>query len=167
LQIKGGGLHMPLAPLDETTTIAQLTDDPYPVYRRMRAETPVIRVASVKRTFLTKAVHTKAVKDNPALFSSDDPNTPMKPAFQAHTLMRKDGEEHRRERMAMQPAFTPKVIRSNWAELYQSIAEDYVSRLPRGETVDLFTDLCGPVAARILAHILGVEEARCSAGRRS
>lgn len=150
---------MPLAPLDETTTIAQLTDDPYPVYRRMRAETPVIRVASVKRTFLTKAVHTKAVKDNPNLFSSDDPNTPMKPAFQAHTLMRKDGEEHRRERMAMQPAFTPKAIRCNWAELYQSIAEDYVSRLPRGETVDLFTDLCGPVAARILAHILGVEEA--------
>ncbi len=35
---------------------------------------------------------------------------------------------------------------------------DYLDRLPRGETVDLFTDLCGPVAARILAHILGLDE---------
>lgn len=148
-----------LAPLNTTVSIDQLTDDPYPVYRRMRAETPVVRVASVKRTFLTKAVHTKMVKDTPDLFSSDDPNTPMKPAFQAHTLMRKDGEEHRLERMAMQMAFTPKVIRANWAEIYRKIASDYLDRLPKGETVDLFSDLCGPVSARILTHILGIEEA--------
>jgi len=31
--------------------------------------------------------------------------------------------------------------------------------LPKGETVDLFKDLCGPVSARILTHILGIEEA--------
>ena len=47
-------------------------------------------VKSVGRTFLTKAADTKYVKDNAALLSSDDPNTPMKRAFLAHTLMRKD-----------------------------------------------------------------------------
>lgn len=148
-----------LAPLNTTVSIDQLIDDPYPIYRRMRAETPVVRVASVKRTFLTKAVYTKLVKDTPELFSSDDPNTPMKPAFQAHTLMRKDGEEHRRERMAMQMAYTPKAIRSKWGEIYRKIAGDYLDRLPKGETVDLFRDLCGPVSARILTYILGIEEA--------
>ena len=30
-----------LAPLDETITIAELTRDPYPIYRRLRRETPV------------------------------------------------------------------------------------------------------------------------------
>jgi len=79
-----------LAPLDETITIEQLTRDPYPIYRRLRREAPVLRVKSVGRTFLTKAADTKYVKDNAALFSSDDPNTPMKRAFLAHTLMRKD-----------------------------------------------------------------------------
>ena len=48
----------------------------------------------------------------PALFSSDDPNTPMKRAFLAHTLMRKDHDEHRTERMAMMPALMPKTIES-------------------------------------------------------
>lgn len=72
---------MQLAPVDRVTTIDDLTLDPYPIYRRMRAQTPVVRVASVMRTFLTKASDTKMVKDQPRRFSSDDPNTPMKPAF--------------------------------------------------------------------------------------
>ena len=150
---------MPRPPLDETVTIPQLTADPYPIYRRMRAETPVVRVASVGRTFLTKAVHCQAVKDDPGLFSSDDPETPMKPAFQAHTLMRKDGPEHRRERMAMQMAYMPKVIDSDWAPLYRRLATEYLDRLPTEGTVDLFSALCGPIAAAILTRILGLDGA--------
>jgi len=150
---------MSLAPSNDSISIAQLNDDPYPIYKRLRAENPVIRVASVGRTMLTKAEHTKAVKDNPVIFSSDDPNTPMKRAFQAHTLMRKDGEEHMRERMAMQPAFGGKAIKGCWMPIYQKVAEEYVHRLPKDETVDLFTALCAPYAARGLAHLLGIEKA--------
>src|SRR5436305_11753556 len=135
-----------LAPLDETITIAQLTRDPYPVYRRLRREAPVLRVKSVGRTFLTKAADTRMVKDNAALFSSDDPDTPMKRAFLAHTLMRKDHEEHRTERMAMIPALMPKTIENVWSPLYAKLAEEYLDRLPRGETVDLFPTLAGPLA---------------------
>ncbi|TNE63168.1 cytochrome P450 [Celeribacter ethanolicus] len=146
-------------PINEAVTLADLTRDPYPIYKRMRAETPVVRMAQTNRILVTRAEHTKWIKETPEIFSSDDPTTPMKPAFQAQTLMRKDGAEHRAERMAMQPAFSPKVIRTDWADLYTRLAEDYVSRLPRGETVDLFRDLCGPIAARILAHMLGLDEA--------
>ena len=148
-----------LAPLDETITLQDLADDPYPIYRRLRAEAPVLRVKAAGRTLLTKAEDTKHVKDNPEIFSSDDPNTPMKRAFQAHTLMRKDGEAHQRERMAMAPAFSPKVIMNDWMPQYMRIAEEYVGRLPRGEIVDLFTVLSGAYAARGLAILLGMEEA--------
>jgi len=147
---------MPLAPVNDSVGIDALTLDPYPIYRQMRAETPVVRVTSVGRTFLTKAAFTKMVKDDPETFSSDDPNTPMKPAFQAHTLMRKDRAEHRRERMAMQMAYTPKVIKQNWAGIYRDLTDRYLDSLPRGETVDLFSALCGPVAADILTQILGL-----------
>src|SRR5437763_15288646 len=124
-----------LAPLDETITIADLTRDPYPIYKRLRREAPVLRVKSVGRTFLTKAADTKYVKDNAALLSSNDPNTPMKRAFLAHTLMRKDHDEHRAERMAMMPALMPKTIESVWAPLYEKLAAGYLYRLPRGEVV--------------------------------
>ena len=148
-----------LAPLDESITLQQLDEDPYPIYQRLRNEAPVLRVKATGRTMLTKAEDTKYVKDNPELFSSDDPNTPMKRAFQAHTLMRKDGEAHMRERMAMAPAFSPKVIRTDWMPQYMRVAEEYVARLPRGEIVDLFPALSGPYAARGLGILLGIEEA--------
>ena len=148
-----------LAPLNDRITLEALHRDPFPIYRHLRAEAPVCRVKAVGRTFLTKAADRKFVKDTPEIFSSDDPNTPMRRAFWAHTLMRKDGEDHRRERMAMAPAFSPKVIRDEWVPQYQRIAEDYVSRLPRGEVVDLFPALSGPYAARGLAILLGIEEA--------
>jgi len=148
-----------LAPLDESITIAELTRDPYPIYRRLRREAPVLRVKSVGRTFLTKAADTRLVKDNATLFSSNDPNTPMERAFLARTLMRKDHDEHRSERMAMMPALMPKTIESTWATLYAELAADYLDRLPRGEIVDLVPALAGPLAARILAHAMGVPDA--------
>lgn len=147
------------APLDEVITLDQLNVDPFPIYKRLRREAPVLRVKSVGRTLLTKAADTKFVKDNPEVFSSDDPNTPMKRAFRAHTLMRKDGAEHRRERMAMAPAFGAKVIQNEWMPRYEQIARDYVGRLPRGEVVDLFNVFSGAYAARGLAILLGMEEA--------
>ena len=147
------------APLDERITLADLDRDPFPIYRRLRAESPVVRVKAAGRTLVTKAADTRYVKDNPDVFSSDDRNTPMKRAFWAHTLMRKDGAEHMRERMAMMPAFAPRVIKNDWMPRYQKIAEDYVARLPRGEVVDLFPALSGPYAARGLAVLLGMEKA--------
>lgn len=148
-----------LAPIDDTITLADLTNDPFPIYRRLRRDAPVVRVASMGRTLVTRAADTKYVKDNPKLFSSDDPKTPMTRAFQAHTLMRKDGADHMRERMAMAPAFAPKVIKEKWVPAYERIAEEYVARLPHGEVVDLFPMLAGPYAARGLAVLLGMEEA--------
>ncbi|WP_439155344.1 cytochrome P450 [Yoonia sp.] len=147
------------APLDTSISIDQLVMDPYPIYKRLRAETPVLRVNSVGRTLLTKAADTKAVKDDPVLFSSNDPNAPMKRAFLAHTLMRKDGAEHLRERNAMAPAFSAKTIQSEWIPRYRDIATAYLDRLPKGEVVDLFSALAVPYAARGLAVVLGTEQA--------
>jgi len=48
-----------LAPLDDSITIEQLTRDPYPIYKRLRCEAPVLRVNPWGRTFLTKAADTK------------------------------------------------------------------------------------------------------------
>lgn len=146
-------------PIDETIQINHLHADPYPIYRRLRAQSPVVRVPATKRIMLTRASETKYVKENWELFSSNDPLTPMKRAFQAHTLMRKDGPEHARERGAMAPAFGPRVIKGCWEPIYTRIAQDYVGRLPRGETVDLFSELAAPFAARCLTHLLGIPEA--------
>lgn len=150
---------LPFAPLDEEITIGDLVNDPYPIYARLRAETPVLRVKSVNRTLLTKAADTKYVKDNPQIFSSNDPNTPMERAFRGHTLMRKDGEAHARERNAMGAAFGGKALREAWMPIFLDLARDYVESLPTRQEVDLFTALAGPYSADCLKHVLGIPEA--------
>ena len=148
---------MPLPPVDDQISFDDLTTDPYRFYRKARAAHPVITVKAVGRTMLTKADDTKFVKDNWELFSSDDPNTPMRRAFQAHTLMRKDGPAHNRERTAMASSFSPRTLREIWISLYEQVADEYIGRLPRGETVDLFAELAAPVSARCLSYLIGLE----------
>ena len=147
------------APVDETVSIADLTRDPYPIYKRYRAQSPVVEVPSAGRILLTKAQDTKYVKDNPVLFSSDDPSTPMRRAFQYHTLMRKDGTAHMRERNSMMAAFSPSNIRDVWLPIYRDIAADYIGKLPRGEVIDLHNELSAPLSARCLAHLIGLTHA--------
>jgi len=150
---------MPTAPLDHSLVMPDLTRDPYPIYARLRAETPVVRAPAIGRTMLTKAEDTRFVKDHPELFSSNDPITPMTRAFQAHTLMRKDGEAHLRERNAMMPTFSPRNLKATWMVRYEQLAAQYLDQLPRGEVIDLFPTLAGPLAAHILAECLGLPDA--------
>lgn len=150
---------MALAPQDDKIEISELISNPYPIYKRLRAQSPVLRIKSVGRTFLTKAEDTRPIKDNPELFSSDDPNTPMQRAFNAQTLMRKDGEDHLRERKAMIPTFSPANLKNVWSPAYESLAHEYLDRLPRDEVIDLYQVLASPLSARILAIMLGIPDA--------
>ena len=146
-------------PLVESITLDAPDRDPFPIYRRLRGEAAVCRVKAVGRTLFTKAADPKYVKDTPDRFRSDDPDTPMKRAFWAHTLMRKFGEARRRERTAMAPAFAPKVTPQEWMPRPQKNAQDLVAGLPRGEAVALFAILSGAHAARGLVILLGMEGA--------
>lgn len=153
------GVSMKQIPVDQSLSIAELTADPYPTYRRLRAECPLLDVPAIGRIMVTKAAHTKHIKEHPELFSSDDPSTPMERAFQAKTLMRRDGADHMRLRRAMQPAFTARHIREVWKPLFAEVVAAYVDRLPTDRPVDLFGELTAPVAARCLAHLLGLTNA--------
>lgn len=146
-------------PIDNEITIAQLTSDPYAIYKKLRFTNPVLKVAAVQRTFLTKAADTRYVKMNPHIFSSDDPNTPMERAFEAKTLMRRDGDDHNRLRTAMMPAMAPNTVKKTWANRIEEIADEYIDNLPKGETVDFFQAFAGPFAARCVAEVLGIPKA--------
>lgn len=146
-------------PIDHSLTLDQLVDDPYPVYKRLRKESPVLMVPAVKRILITKASDTQFIKMNPELFSSDDPNTPMERAFGAKTLMRRDGGDHLRLRQAMMPAMSPAQVKNIWSQQIEAIVEDYIDRLPTNKTIDFFSAFAGPFSARCVAVVLGLPQA--------
>lgn len=146
-------------PVDNDITIEQLITNPYAIYKTLRAESPVLKVTAVNRTFLTKASDTRFVKMNPDVYSSDDPNTPMERTFEAKTLMRRDGEDHSRLRTAMMPAMAPSTVKLSWGDRITQIADEYIDKLPSGETVDFFSAFAGPFSARCVAEVLGIPKA--------
>jgi len=148
-----------VVPVDDAITIAQLTADPYPIYAKLRAESPVLKVSAVGRTLLTKAADTRHVKLHPEIFSSDDPNTPMERAFEAKTLMRRDGDDHNPLRSAMMPAMSPQTVKQTWAEQVAAICDNYIDALPVGETIDFYQAFAGPFSARCVAVVLGIPKA--------
>ena len=58
---------MSLAPTDPSIQVKEMTLNPYSVYRRLRHEAPVMFAPAFNRTLITKAVDTRAIKDNPIL----------------------------------------------------------------------------------------------------
>ena len=88
-------------PVDSDTTLEMLDRDPASVYRRLRRETPVVRIEAIGRIVLTKADDTYLAKTDTQHFHSTDSRTAMERAFGGNTLMRKDGLAHLNERNAM------------------------------------------------------------------
>ncbi|MEP3244168.1 MAG: cytochrome P450 [Sneathiella sp.] len=144
-------------PVNDTITLDALEREPYEIYKRLRRESPVVRLSAIGRVLFTKASDTHFIKTSPHLFGSHDTTTPMQRAFRGHTLMRKDGSEHRQERAAMAEAFSLDTITNEWVSVFTHIAHDYISRLPRGEIIDLRSLFAAPLAARCLARILGID----------
>ena len=83
----------------------------------------------------------------------------MERAFEAHTLMRKDGEVHLRERNAIMLTFAPKYIKHHWLPIYDKLADDYLDRLLKDDVIGLFPTLAGPIAAKMLAEMMGIPNA--------
>ncbi|WP_083225613.1 cytochrome P450 [Neptunicoccus sediminis] len=144
-------------PIDTITTLDMLDRDPEAVYRRLRREMPIARIAAINRIILTKADDTYLAKTDTQHFGSSDTTTPMQRAFGGHTLMRKDGEAHQVERAAMTETFHISAARSHWQGVFDAIAQQAVDALPQGETVDLRSALAVPMTVAFLKQVLGIE----------
>lgn len=146
-------------PVNSDITPQMLDRDPATVYKHLRRETPIVRISAINRIVLTKADDVYLAKTDTRHFHSSDKKTPMQRAFGGHTLMRKDGAEHIRERMAMTGTFHARHMCETWQQTFQSLAEAVVSSLPADGSVDLRTSLATPLSALYLEKVLGVTPA--------
>lgn len=144
--------------LSENIRLADLTLDPYPIYQQLRQRAPVCWVPAAGRFFVTRHADIVFLERHPDIFSADETASLMKRVM-GHTMLRKDGAAHRRERDACQPALRPGVIRSHWVPVFARIVDDLIDGfIDKGEA-DLFEDFAAPCASRALAALLGLAAA--------
>jgi len=143
-------------PIDTQTTLVMLENNPGEVYRRLRQEMPIARLKAIDRIVFTKAEDTYRVKTDFEHFGSFDTATPMQRAFGGHTLMRKDGCEHLRERQAMEGAFELSLLCRQWKPEFERLTDRLIDKLVTQETADLLPALAVPLSAGYLKLLLGI-----------
>lgn len=139
----------------ETVRIADLAHDPYPTYERLRREAPVAWVPAANRYLVTRYDDIVYLERNPEIFSADEEKSLMKRVM-GHNLLRKDGDAHKRERVACEGALRPGVIRNHWMPQFQRIVDELIDGFEGKGEVDLFERFAAPCAAECLKRLLGL-----------
>ncbi|WP_439031029.1 cytochrome P450 [Gordonia terrae] len=138
--------------------VSELAADPYSAYARLRAEEPVAWVPSVNRYLVTRFEDVMFVERHPELFSSVEEPSLMTRAIGA-TLLRQDGDAHRRIRKAAEGPVRPKTIKTRWMPAFQANTDALIDSFIARGSADLVADFAAPLAAENLATILGLRNA--------
>jgi len=136
-------------------SIESMMDNPYPVFEKMRKQAPVVWLESARINLVIGFDEIQLVERNADIFASTNPVSLMNRVM-GHSLMRKDGQEHRIERQALEGTFSPAVVKQHWAPIFRSISDQLIGEmLAKGNEADLFADYAVPMASLSLLEIIG------------
>jgi cytochrome P450 len=143
------------------------TSDPYPVYERLRRESPVQRavVDGLPVWLITRHDDVRSALADPRLSNDPGHAGPAaravdwvhagNPSALARHMLRSDPPMHTRLRRLVVKAFTPRRVEGMRPRV-QQIADDLLARfLPLGRG-DLIADLAQPLPLAVLTELLGI-----------
>ncbi|MGH3787064.1 MAG: cytochrome P450 [Pseudonocardiaceae bacterium] len=116
--------------------------------------------------FLTDPADIKSVaRGDPAIFHAGEAAAPLSPMLGTNSLVTIDGDQHRRCRAMMMPAFQGDSVRRQVAEMV-AITADNVAHWPVGEQFPLYPRMQAITLEVILRTVIGVhDEGRLAALR--
>jgi cytochrome P450 len=139
-------------------TLAELEDDPHPLFARLRAHEPVAWVPALDGWLVTRRDVALAVMRDDATFTVDDPRFSTAQVV-GPSMLSRDGEAHGRHREPFARQFRRAAVRERFTGFLAAEADRLLDALAPAGRGDLRAQFAGPLAARTMAHALGVEGA--------
>ena len=147
-------------------------DDPYPIYRQLRADDPVHWSDTLGGWVLTRYDDVVATLRAPEHYSShgrfqralanlpEDARTRLRPLEDHFSvgLISADPPDHQRLRTLVTTAFTPRVVEALRPRI-QHLVDDLLDAAQGRGTLDIIRDLAYPLPATVIAELLGVPAA--------
>ncbi|WP_284984428.1 cytochrome P450 [Arthrobacter sp. efr-133-TYG-118] len=148
--------------------MAALASDPYPIYARLRAESPVAWVPQLNKFLVTNYTGCHAVEQDQEIFSAEVTGATMTRAIGARPMLRKDDPEHSADRAPMNPVLRPKSIKEVWGPVFEGNAETYLEKVAEigPKEADLNRDYAAPLASQNLIDLLGLKDVSVEQVRR-
>jgi cytochrome P450 len=136
-------------------SVEQLEDDPYPVYKQLRAEEPVCYVDSVGLWLVTRWDDVQHVDKSPDLFSGETEPSTLRRTF-GPNLLASEGAYHDRIRKIIYPWFRVGAIGDYPDSVIAPIANELVDGFAERGSCDLVSEFAEPLSARVLKQALGL-----------
>ena len=146
-----------MTPFAATVTVAALEDDPYPIYARLRRESPVAWVPAVNMWLATSWEAALRVASEPASFAADMPGSPIDRSFGAPTILTCDGPVHKGLRDGVDPSLRPREVEGYIDDLIAPLAAAALDALD-GDEAELMADYFEPVSVLGLGALLGLDD---------
>jgi len=149
---------MPTPTLDWASriSVAELDDDPYPIYARMRREAPVCFVPEVGLWFVTRWEDVEYATTHPELIDSRVTPSPLDRAMGGESILVVDGEPQRRLRAMLDPSLRPRVVESTTPGLIEPLVEELLEGMADRGRAELMADYFEPVSVLGLGRVLGL-----------
>lgn len=135
-------------------------EDPYPYYRRLRAEAPLYR--NEERNFWALSRHADVLKGfrNSTAFSnrlgvSLDPVSRTPEAYRTMSFLAMDDPGHLRLRTLVSKGFTPRRIRELEARVTE-LTDEHLTAALRTDSFDYIADFAGKLPMDVISELVGV-----------
>lgn len=139
--------------------------DPYPLYRKLRNETPVLAIGNPTgdlptgeapgNFMLTRYDDVRSALKNDIVFSSAIVNRAMG-ILLGPTIIGMDGREHLKHRALVTPSLAPRALRGDFPALVEGIAHELIDRFAKQGRADLRTAFTFTYPLRVFVEILGL-----------
>jgi cytochrome P450 len=143
-------------PIGASATLEQLEGDPHRLLARLREHEPVSWLPVLDGWLVTKRdLALSAMRDAEAL-TVDDPRFSTGQVV-GPSMLTLDGREHGRHRDPFARPFRLDAVRERFTTLVEAETERLIEGLEPAGRAELRRAFAGPLAARVVAHALGLE----------
>jgi cytochrome P450 len=140
-------------------TLEQLEVDPHPVLAQLR---PIAWVPVLNGWLVTGRELALQVMRDAETFTVDDPRFSTGRVV-GPSMLTRDGAEHARHRDPFVAPLRLAAVRDRFAPLVEAEVDGLINRFEASGRAELRRELAGPLAARVVAKLLGLEAAETSA----
>ena len=144
-----------MLPIEFNINYEDFSKDPYPVLSKLRDTAPISFVPQLNAILISKHADIFICEKNISVFSSIQPDGLMT-RLMGQNMMRKDGEEHKKERRVIFPTVSPKTTQNIWKQKFINHTRKILDNLSSQQEIDLVNDFAKPVSAEALKSITGL-----------
>jgi cytochrome P450 len=146
-------------------TVEDLERDPFPIYERLRAESPVCHVPAVGLTLVTRWDDVQHVATHPELFTADVASSPLTRTL-GQNMLTLDGEAQKRIRATIDPSQRPRAVEGYAPGIIRPIAERHLAEIEGRGRSELMAEYCEPVSVLALGAVMGLGDVDAETLRR-